>query len=78
MLQLYTFKSCMFCERVRRAFAEMGIEYEEVLAEMGTPAYDELVKLGGRGQVPFLVDEDNNVSMYESNDIIAYAEKHFA
>ena len=29
-----------------------------------------LIKLGGKRQVPFLVDNDRNIQMYESNDII--------
>ena len=31
-----------------------------------------LIKLGGKRQVPFLVDNDRNIQMYESNDIIEY------
>ena len=37
-------------------------ESEEALAE--------LMEKGGKKQVPFLVDSEKNVSMYESNDII--------
>jgi glutathione S-transferase len=33
-------------------------------------AMEELVSLGGKSQVPFLVDGERNVSMYESSDII--------
>jgi glutathione S-transferase len=39
-------------------------ESDEILAE--------LVEKGGQQQVPFLVDTENGVSMYESNDIIDY------
>ena len=31
-----------------------------------------LLKLGGKAQVPFLDDFENNISMYESDDIIEY------
>ena len=31
-----------------------------------------LIKLGGKRQVPFLVDNDRNIQMYESNDIVEY------
>ena len=33
---------------------------------------ESLIKLGGKRQVPFLVDTDRNIQMYESNDIIEY------
>ena len=73
MLKLYTYSYCPYCEKVRRAFEEMKVDYEEVDAERGTPGSEELLKLGGKQQVPFLVDEEAGVSMYESDDIIEYA-----
>ena len=36
---------------------------------------DELMEKGGKRQVPFLVDEENGVSMYESDDICRYLEE---
>ena len=51
----------------------MGTEYEEVDAERGTPGSLELVEMGGKQQVPFLVDEEQGIFMYESDDIISYA-----
>ncbi len=75
MFKLYTYAACPYCEKVRSAFAEMDVVYEEVDAERGTPGSAELVKLGGKQQVPFLVDGETH--MYESADIIAYAREHF-
>lgn len=72
MLKLYTYASCGYCARVRDAFKQMAIPFEEIDAEQGTPGSEELVRLGGKQQVPFLVDEEAGVSMYESNDIISY------
>ena len=34
-----------------------------------------LIKLGGKKQVPFLDDKENNIAMYESDDIIKYLKK---
>ncbi len=73
MFKLYTYEFCGFCEKVRRAFKQMDIPYEEVDAEFGTPGSKELLSLGGKQQVPFLVDEEAGVSMYESDEIIEYA-----
>lgn len=77
MLKLYTYVACPYCEKVRNAFASMNMEYEEIDAERGTPGSEALVKLGGKQQVPFLVDEENGVQMYESNDIIEYVRGRF-
>jgi glutaredoxin 2 len=37
----------------------------------------ELIKLGGKEQVPFLVDTEKNVKMYESEDIINYVRENY-
>ena len=50
----------------------MGQDYELVDAMRNTPGRLELLSLGGKNQVPFLVDEDEGVKMYESKGIIAY------
>ena len=36
----------------------------------------ELLEKGGQAQVPFLVDSERDVSMYESSDIIDYMREH--
>ncbi len=77
MLKLYTYKYCPYCEKVRVAFAQMKVPYEEVSAEPGTAGSHELLRLGGKQQVPFLVDVGRGLHMYESSDIIDYARKHF-
>lgn len=74
MLKLYTYSTCPYCEKVRQAFAAMKIDYQEVDADYGSTGQEELLRLGGKQQVPFLADEDHGVFMYESNDIISYAE----
>jgi len=38
----------------------------------------ELVEKGGERQVPFLVDSDKGVSMYESSDIIDHLRDNYA
>ncbi len=77
MLKLYTYEHCPFCEKVRRAFADMGIDYDEIDAERGTDGSLQLLELGGKQQVPFLVDEEEGIFMYESDDIISYARARF-
>lgn len=78
MLKLYVFAGCPYCIKVLRAFDSMGVKYEIINAQRGTPGNAELIKLGGKSQAPFMVDEANNIMMYESDDIIAYAQEHIA
>lgn len=41
-------------------------------------ALQELIEKGGINQVPFLVDSEKAVSMYESSDIIDYIRENYA
>ncbi|ABJ76421.1 glutathione S-transferase N-terminal domain-containing protein [Leptospira borgpetersenii] len=73
-MKLYQFQSCPYCSYVRDEFQNMGLvpgkDYELVEASRGTPGREEVVKLGGRSQVPFLVDDD--IKMYELREIVNY------
>lgn len=73
-VRLFTYEHCPYCHKVVDAFKEMGVSYETVNAERGTEGSAELVKLGGKQQVPFLVHGDT--MMYESDDIIKYAKEN--
>lgn len=71
MIDLYILETCPFCRKVMSFFDENNIKYNKknILEQDNL---DELMKLGGKQQVPFLFDNDNNKSMYESGDIIEY------
>lgn len=71
MIDLYILETCPFCRKVMSFFDENNIKYnkKDILEQDNL---DELMKLGGKQQVPFLVDNDNNKSIYESDDIIEY------
>jgi glutathione S-transferase len=60
---------------------EKGIAYvlkPVVLGRHTSIIKDELKNLGGKIQVPFLVDPEKNIKMYESDDIISYIEDNYA
>lgn len=78
MLKLYYADYCPFCRKVIDNFDRMGVKYELVDAAPDTPGREELLSLGGKAQVPFLVDPDRDIQMYESSDIIEYAKEHYA
>ena len=76
-LALYHFGSCPFCLRVRRELARLGVEVELRNIHRDRSRYDELVRGGGRQQVPCLRTENDNGTvewLYESSDIIAWLE----
>lgn len=73
-MKLYVKTGCPYCIRVLAVLKSSQVPYEE--KNIGDDAVaDELVSLGGKRQVPFLVDGE--VSMYESQDIINYIEAKY-
>lgn len=71
MLLLYKMEGCPYCNKVIKHLNEHGIAYR-ALDVSDTVNHDELLNVGGEDQVPFLVDTDHNIKMYESDDIIDY------
>lgn len=73
---LYVKAECPYAAKVLAYAAEHGILFEERNVDDPDIA-DELIERGGKRQVPYLVDVEEAVEMYESEDIIEYLkEKH--
>jgi glutathione S-transferase len=76
MITLYVNPECPFCIKTVEVARELGVPltvkdvHEEGVSE-------ELVELGGKKQMPFMVDDEDGVSMYESDDIMAYLHRKF-
>ena len=70
MLILYTKNNCQYCEKVKNAFLERNVAYEERNIENE----DFLAEVQGYGArtMPFLVDTSANVKIGESEQIIDY------
>ncbi len=75
MLTLYYKPTCPYCLKVLAAADELGVKFDLKNIVANAELRDQLIALGGKKQVPFLVDTQNGVSMYESDDIIAHIEK---
>jgi glutathione S-transferase len=58
--------------------SDSHISYTSVVSPKGAPSRKVLLKLGGKEQVPFMVDTDKGVMMYESEDIIEYLKKNYS
>jgi len=76
MLTLYVKTGCPYCARVLRVVEDLSLVVKE--KNISDPAIAaELIDRGGKRQVPYLIDDENNVAMYESEDIVSYLnEKH--
>ena len=71
MLTLYVRTGCQYCAKVLAAGEELGITFN--LKNVADPAVlAELMARGGKRQMPYLVDSEKNVEMYESDDIVHY------
>lgn len=74
-LVLYYMDHCPYCTKVRRYLDENGITVPMKEIDV-TPAYrDELIRIGGKKQVPCLVIDGK--ALYESNDIIEWFKKNY-
>lgn len=80
MIELYHAENCPYCVRVRVFLEELGTTYisKPVSLTRNSPIKEELERIGGKAQVPFLVDPERNVKMYESEEIISYIERHYS
>lgn len=76
MFTLYYRPSCPFCQRVLQVTDSLNITLDLRDISEDETALAELLEKGGERQVPFLVDTERNVSMYESSDIIDYLREH--
>ena len=77
MLTLYSKNGCPYCEVVKDFFIENKVLFQERKVDENEEYLKELIELGKKRQVPFLVDNLNGVSMYESSSMISHVEEKF-
>lgn len=71
MLELFILETCPYCQKVMKFLDKENMEYKKI--DITNESNKEtLIRMGGKRQVPFLVDKERNIQMYESNDIIEY------
>lgn len=71
MIELFILESCPYCKKVMKYLEENKIDYKKIDIA-NNDSERSLVQIGGKRQVPFLVDNERNIQMYESSDIIEY------
>lgn len=72
MIELYQFEQCPYCKKVREKLTELNIDYICRNVTKGSKKREILMTMGGKDQVPFLVDLDKGILMYESDKIVEY------
>lgn len=76
MLTLYYRPSCPFCRRVLAVVDRMQLSVElKDISEANIQA--ELMNRGGKSQVPYLVDSEYEVEMYESDAIVDHLQSKY-
>lgn len=77
MITLYINPDCPYCKKTLAAAHKLGVEMD--LRDVHKPEMlADLIRLGGKRQFPFMVDDARDVSMYESEDIIEYLTAHYS
>ena len=71
MLELFILENCPYCKKVISYLDENKMEYRKIDIT-NEESKNSLIQIGGKRQVPFLIDTERNVQMYESADIIEY------
>ena len=72
---LYHFNGCPYCQRVRDFLSKEGITVAMKDTHENTAYRDELIKIGGKPQVPCLVIDGK--ALYGSLDIIEWFKKNY-
>lgn len=71
MLDLFVLENCPYCHKVMDFLEKEHMKYRKIDIS-NKNSEDALIKIGGKRQVPFLIDNERNIQMYESDDIIEY------
>lgn len=77
LLQLYNFEASPYCRKVRETLNELNLDHVVRNVAKGSTRRPELVSRGGRMMVPYLVDPNHGIELYESEEIVAYLNRTY-
>jgi glutathione S-transferase len=77
-LELYSYEASPFSRLVRECLSSLELRYRLHNVARGSAGRDAFVERSGRMMVPFLVDPNTGVEMFESADIVRYLEDTYA
>jgi glutathione S-transferase len=73
MLELYEYEACPFCRKVREALTMLDLEVlVRPTPRRGERYRPEATKRGGQKKFPLLFDPNEDLLLYESNDIVTH------
>ncbi|MFC7186854.1 glutathione S-transferase N-terminal domain-containing protein [Halorubrum yunnanense] len=86
MLELYQSEGCPHSATVREKLSELGASYvthnPRLPGNVGGDVTNEVthdrLTADGEDQIPYLVDTDRGVTMYDSDRIVAYLDEYYA
>jgi len=78
MVTLYQLEGCPYCELISDRLEELEVEYDSVWTEGLHSKRDEVKRISGQRQVPVIVDDEQGVTMAESERILDYLESNYA
>lgn len=77
-IELFQREDCPSSHAVRNHLTRLGLDFvAHTVPDGDALKHDQLVKAGGKDQIPFLVDHTSGVKLYESQAIIAYLAKAY-
>jgi glutathione S-transferase len=77
-LELYSYEGSPFCRLVREVLCELALPYHLRNIAAGSARRAAFTARTGKMMVPYLVDPNRDVAMFESADIIAYLRRTYA
>jgi glutathione S-transferase len=77
-LELWSFEASPFCRIAREALCSLEIPYLLHNVAKNSPSRPAFVERSGKMMVPWLVDPNTGVAMFESAEIVAYLEETYA
>ncbi|SEH16628.1 Glutaredoxin [Natronorubrum sediminis] len=78
MVTLYRLEGCPYCEFVVDRLEELAVDYESVWVEGLHSRRNEVKRISGQRQVPIVVDDEQGVTMAESEHILEYLDSTYA
>ena len=77
-LELFDFEACPFCRKAREALSALSLSAIVYPCPKNGPTYRrQVIERTGKSQFPYLVDPNNDVAMFESDDIVRYVFKQY-
>ena len=77
MLTLYVEENCGYSKKAMDALQALGLTAKLKYIE-DVRILHELIERGGQDQVPYLIDDEKRVEMYDSDKIVEYLNKTYS